>query len=223
MDVERDQKGIRKSIVPILATIGTGLVVIAVVRLLGATWPWLVLILGIICILLAVFISSPKAAEIFSPIRIYRRIHKECIWWRRGPKWTVTKPIVSLDDISPNSIGRINYIARLSLTISNRDNYPLKGVFYSLAVNIEQKSGRMKIWCILHPNPSYQIEIEPHCERPYELVVFGVCDSTRSIDVEKDYNWGIQGITVSLSGAGYKDLHRGLYIKPIQEYHIGPF
>ena len=91
MDVERDQKGIRKSIVPILATIGTGLVVIAVVRLLGASWPWLVLILGIICLFLAVFISSPKAAEIFSPIRIYRRIHKECIWWRRGPKWMVTK------------------------------------------------------------------------------------------------------------------------------------
>lgn len=217
MTTENDQAGIRRAIVPILATIGTGLVVIAVVSLLGATWPWLVLILGIVCLFLAVFISAPNTAQFFSPIRIYKGIHRKCIWWCRGPKWTVTKPIISLDEISPSNVGHINYTASLSLTISNRDNYPLEGALYSLTVNIEQKLNRMKIWCTLRPNPSYQIKIPAHQEETYSLVLFGTCGDIRRLDIEKPYNWGIQGITVSLNGVGYKDLHRGLYLKPFRQ------
>ncbi len=212
--------GRRKTLVPILATIGTGLVVAAVVSLLGVDWPWLMLIVGITLIFIAVFISVPNTAHLLSPIRLYKQIRRACIWWCRGPQWSSSKPIISLDEISPTNIGQTNYTATLSLIIKNRDDYTLIGALYSLTVNIEQRLGRNKVTCLLRPNPSYQIEIQPHQEETYQLVLFGACSSQRSLDIKKPYNWGIQGITVSVSGAGYRDLHRGLYFKPMPQVRL---
>lgn len=222
MSAENNQMGRRKTLIPVLATIGTGLVVTAVVKLLGAAWPWLMLILGITLIVIAVFVSVPNTVQLFSPIHVYTKLRRACIWWFRGPQWSSSKPIISLDEVTPGSIGQTNYTATLSLTIKNRDDYTLEGALYSLAVNIEQGSGRRRVRCMLHPNPSYQIKIQQHDEETYPLVLFGRCYGTRKLDIEKPYNnWGIQGITVGLSGAGYKDLHRGLYIKPFRQEHIG--
>lgn len=208
---------------PILATIGTGLVVASVVSLLSVAWPWLMLIAGITIIFVAVFISVPNTAHIFSPIRMYKQLRRAWIWWFRGPKWSVSEPIISLDEITPRNINSMqtNFTTTLSLVIKNRDDYTLEGSIYSLTVNIEQKLRRIKVILSLLPNPSYQIKIQPHQEESYELILFGACDSKRCFNIKKPYNWGIQGITVSLNGAGCKDLHKGLYFKPFPQKRIG--
>ena len=209
---------------PILATIGTGSVVAAMVSLLGVSWPWFLLIFGITLILIAVFLSVPNTANLLSPIRIYKQLRRAWIWWFRGPQWSISKPIISLDEITPRNINSMqtNFTTKLSLVIKNRDDYTLEGSIYSLTVNIEQRLGRIKVILSLRPNPSYQIKIQPHQEESYELILFGACDSKRCFDIKKPYNnWGIQGITVGLNGAGYKDLHKGLYFKPIPQKRIG--
>ncbi len=223
MDIENNQIGRRKTLIPILSTIGTAFVVTAVVSLLGASWPWLMLIVGITLIVIAVFLSVPNTVHYFSPIHIYKQLRRACIWWFRGPKWSISKPIISLDEITPSNINSMqtNFTTTVSLVIKNRDDYPLEGALYSLQVNIEQRLGRRKVRCLLRPNPSYQITIQPHQEETYPLVLFGVCNSQRSLDIEKHCDWGIQGIMVGLNGAGYKDLHRGLYFKPERKSHIG--
>ncbi len=213
--------GRRKTLVPILATIGTGLVVAAVVSLLGASWPWLMLIIGITLIVIAIFLSVPSTVNWVSPIRIYRQLYRAYIWWYRRPKWSYSEPFISLDEITPNSIGQTNFTTTLSLVIENRDDYILEGAIYSLTVNIEQRIERNKVRLIMRPNPSYQIKIQPHKEKIYTLVLFGVCDSARSLDIEKPYKWGLQGLMLSLNGVGYKDLHKGLYLKPIPQQRIG--
>jgi hypothetical protein len=177
----------------------------------------------IVVIALLILIVSPKnwRRVWFSVINCPYEIKRTYIWWFRSPKWLVSEPIISLNELTPSSTGQTNYTATLSLIIKNRDNYTLEGALYSLTVNIEQGLGRMKVRCILRPNPSYQIKIQPHQEETYKLLLFGACSSSRCLDIKKPYNWGIQGITVSLNGAGYKDLHRGLYIKPFRQEYIG--
>ena len=91
--------GRTKTLIPVLATIGTGLVVAAVVKLLGAAWPWLMLILGITLIVIAVFVSVPNTIQLFSPIRVCTKLRRACIWWFRGPQWSSSKPIISLDEV----------------------------------------------------------------------------------------------------------------------------
>ena len=154
-----------------------------------------------------------------SIIGLPRWIPRTYIWLSRGPKWSISKPIISLDEITPSNINSMqtNFTTTMSLVIENRDDYTLEGAIYSLTVNIEQRLGRIKVRLCLRPNPSYQIKIQPHREKTYTLVLFGACDSARCLDIEKPYNWGIQGITVSLNGAGYRDLHRGLYFKPLPQ------
>ena len=217
--------------------VGTGLIIVGgilmgpamnrILQLEPAPW-WAVLLLVIgglaIIVGLLILIIPPRNWRHvwFSIIHCRYGIKKAYIWWFRGPQWSSSKPIISLDEVTPSSVGQTNYTATLSLTIKNRDDYTLEGALYSLAVNIEQGSGRRRVRCILRPNPSYQIRIEQHDEETYPLVLLGTCYSARQLDIEKPYdNWGIQGITVGLSGAGYKDLHRGLYIKPPRQEHIG--
>lgn len=225
MDTENNhERPRRKTLVPILAAIGTGLVVAAVVSLLGVGWPWLMLIVGITLIVIAVFLSVPSTVNWLSPIHIYKQLRRTYIWLSRGPKWSISEPIISLDEITPSNInlGQTNFTATLSLVIKNRDDFTLEGTLYSLTVNIEQGSGRSKVRCFLRPNPSYRIIIQPHQEEAYKLLLFGACSSSRCLDVKKPYsNWGIQGILVSLNGVGYKELRRGLYCKPLPQVRVG--
>lgn len=223
MDTENKQIERSKILVAILATIGPGLVVAAAIRILGAEWPWLMLIAGVVIIMIAIFLAIPSTINLLSPIRVCKWINRTCIWLRRGPQWSISEPIISLDEITPSNpnLMQHNYTTTLSLVIKNRDNYPLEGSLYSLELNIVQRLGRSRVICFLRLNPAYKIQIQPHQEETYKLSLFGQCNGNHCLDIKKPYNWGIQGIFVSLSGAGYKELHRGLYSKPISQVSVG--
>lgn len=206
---------------------------VAMARMLQSEpWPWwsiVLLVIGGITLIagLLILTVSPRRWKSIgcSIIGFPGWIHRTYIWLSRGPQWSISKPILSPDEITPSNINSVktNFTTTLSLVIKNRDDYPLEGALYSLEVNVEQRLGRIKVRCALRPNPSYQITIQPHQEGTYKLFLFGACSSHRCLDVTKPYNWGIQGISVSLNGAGYKDLHRGLYCKPIPQVRIGTF
>lgn len=144
-------------------------------------------------------------------------IKRTYIWLSRGPKWLVSEPIIFCDKVNPMPIGQHGYTTTLSLTIENRDDYLLEGQIYSLELNIVQQVGRTRLRCILRPDHSYQIQVQPHHKETYVLHLYGQLSSRMpyglKFDIERPYDWGIQGIMVNLSEAGGKELHRGLYFK----------
>lgn len=225
MDSENKQTASRKIIGPILATVGTGLVVAAVVKILGVGWPWLMLIAGIVCIMLAIFVSVPGSANLLSPIRISKQIRGTWIWWFRRPDWSCSKPTLREDGAnqtqSDDQLGRTKYATSLSLTINNKDDFPLKVSFYSLQVNVEQGKGRHKARCSFYPDSAGNVEIKPHNSEPFEFTMHGVCFKDKLVDTTQAYDWGIQGLQVYLNGIGFKHLRKGLYLKPIPTQRIG--
>ncbi len=191
-------------------------------------WAILLLILSsamLIIGLLILIAPLEKWKGLFSPINIYRRIDNARLWWVRGPKWSWSKPTIKLDGFTPNNpnLGLVRYFTTLSLDIENRDDFPLNAAFYSSSVNVEQGLGRSKVRCSLSPNPSFAVEIKEHHKEPVVLQFFGACNSARCLELKAPYDLGIQGISVSLSGVGIKELHKGIYFKPVPQQHVGKY
>jgi hypothetical protein len=223
--IENESNKTRSStLVPILATIGAGLVISAVISLLGIKWPWLMLIAGIVLIAITVFISIPGAANYLSPFRIFKRVIIAWIWRFKRPNWSCTKPIIYLDKANQtqadDNARQIRYTAGLSIVIKNRDDFSLQVVFYSLQINIEQGSGRSTVKCILRPDVSESPDIRPNIEESFKFNMHGTCGRDSQLDLTKPFNWGVQGITVYLNGVGFKDLRRGIYYKPVPQQRV---
>lgn len=186
-------------------------------------WAIILLIAGVISLIigLLILIVPPKKWRSLSPIRIQKQIRSNCIWLFRGPKWSCSKPIIFLNEVfqTPDDDirGQIKYGATISLTIKNRDKSPLEVGFYSLTVNIEQRYGRSKIKKSLYPNISNRVTIQPSHKDTFKFHLHGICDERRMIDVKKPYDWGIQGILVALNGVFYRELHSGIYYKPVPQ------
>lgn len=207
----------RETLIPILATIGTGLVVAAVVSILGAGWPWVMLILGIVIIIVVVFLSVPNTANLFSPVRIYERIYRTYIWLRYCPKYNIENPIIekiatasAWVDAPPEP----QYTAKFAISVKNKA-IPIKVRLHEAIVCIEQKTQWEKNRIYLgNIHGRHEIEMKPFTEGQWNLCV---CTSPRGgvilnpPDLQKEYQWGIQRIYVTLPGAGTKELHKGIY------------
>ena len=220
MNNENKQTERRKTIVPILATIGAGSVLAAVVSLLGVKWPWLLLIFGIVLIIVAVFLSVPSTVNLLSPKRIFNKFCNTIRWKRYGPKYgfsDLNKPEQIITKIG------CDYKVTISLCIINRDNDSLSVYFGGATINLEQKSGRITLLdkLTLATNFLTKAEIKPHQGANYEVPFVGRHNGAGYPNLNIKYNWGIQGINVDLTGVGYKELKKGIYHKTINQTMIG--
>lgn len=177
----------------------------------------------IVVIALLILIVPPKRWKHIwqSVLGLRRWLRNLYLWMRYGPKYSFGKPSMK----QPLPDHQDTYKATITLHIENKDNNPLT-VHFSLArFNIEQRVRRRMIHIELKPPigfPHNEV-IESQKERDFNIPFIGFCDETDCLDLGKNYQRGIQGIQVELSGVGRKELHKGLYCKPTQEYHIGVF
>lgn len=222
MNTENNQMGWKQTLVPILATVGVGLVVAAVVSILGVAWPWLMLIAGIVLIIIAVFLSIPSTVNWLSPIRMYKLLQRAYLWKLYGPRYTINDPTIEDSEILEHPSG-VRYTANVRLSVRNRDIYPLGVNVDPLRVYLEQKSGWKKLFVTLENHTGTgDIELSskdtPNDRREFQVVVNKNCigDPKYWPNCPKNhYGFGIWGIHVTFRG-NMRELHKGIYHKHIK-------
>lgn len=227
-DNENKQAQRRDVLVPILSTIGTGAVLAAVVSLLGAKWPWLLLIFGIVLILIAVFISVPSIARLLSPVRLLISFGKLVIWWIYKPECHINRPTVN-SNISqrPGSNFYELYIeAKIEVWIKNKNkNRELKVDFSSVYVCLEQRVGWEQIprqFRVATYTGVRESILKPGAEFHSPIMVTDNSHAGESttylFDISKDYDLGYGGIWVILPGGIRRELHKGIKCKLVVVY-----
>ena len=139
------------------------------------------------------------------------RLRNIYMWTRYGPKFSICNPIIFSKVVDEGT----EYEIMLSFSITNRDNYPLKVKWDSTMINLQQQKGREILLCRL---PLYLTppckKIPPHKEAGWKATHKVLTTiNIPPINTEQPYLWGIQGINVELSGAGWKELHKGIFHK----------
>lgn len=229
MDTENNNPNVRIAIGRGLIIMGGILAGPAMNRILQPEpWPcWAIILLIIGCIVLVagllILVVPPKNWKClrYSVLGVPGWLRNLYLWMKYGPKYSFGKPSIK----QPLPDHQDTYKATITLHIENRDNNPLI-VHFSLArFNMEQRVGRRMIRIELKLPIGFPHEevIESQKERDFNIPFIGFRDETDCLDLGKNYQRGIQGIQVELSGVGRKELHKGLYCKPTQEYHIGVF
>jgi hypothetical protein len=222
MDGENSNLQIRIAIASILATVGCALIS-RLPQLLpgqveipwyqsGFFWPGIALV----AIALLILIITPARWQCFwyRLIGLPREIHRACVWKLHGPKYCIYKPVVSQQATGTGS----DYSATMKIFVKNRDNYPLRINFSSIKMKLMQPSGRTLLWCSLtlsRAASASQDEIPPHGEKTCQVSLDGQINSNAYpiVNSKDGYRWGVQGILVTLSEMGSRELHTGIYDK----------
>ena len=185
-------------------------------------WPYPLVagsILFITALLLLVPFSWWKVAREYLTALPYqmRRVY---LWRLYGPRYSISDPTVSQETTNAES----RYSATVELFVANRDNYPLTVEFHHIEINIRQHCGRIPPrWCFLSP-PSTgavpQDAIQPRESKLYQIPLDGTHVGSAYPNLKQDYQWGIQGIFVSLPSIGRKELHKGMYRKQVRQQTV---
>lgn len=100
----------------------------------------------------------------------------------------------------------------------NRDKFPIEVRFNSMRLYIEENLEREKKSITLEPDGGTPIEVIPKKEgRHYRLTLSskGMGDASNWPNLKNHCQLGVWGIYVKLQGGITKELHRGIYYKPI--------
>lgn len=200
----------RKAFTSIGATIGTGLMLTGVnATSLPAKQRWLLGSLGMVINVIVILLSGPIKVDFLSPRRIYRHIYVIALWWLRGPRCAFSIPSITQKSTEEGS----DWTATLTLTVQNRDEYPIDVNPHSALVYIEQTVGRQKMRSFLEGRTS-GVEISPKSRRTFEVIATSfVHGDHRCWYNPKRSRWGIRGITVTLNGGYTRELHTGLHFE----------
>lgn len=150
-----------------------------------------------------------------------RWIYETYIWKRYGPKYTIGDPSID-SKILENSIGT-RYTANVVVTITNWDKYPLEVDLRWVKVCVAQKAGWKPLSIGLTTKLGQGIITLKSGETGRYPVVLDYIwngNSEGSPNIHSRYKYGVQGIYVIFRG-NRRELHRGLYCKPIPQKVIG--
>ena len=173
----------------------------------GFFWAGVVIVVIALLILILPF---EKWRRIWYLVRHGFLVRETCVWILRGPKYKISKPIVS--QVSTGT--GIEFSAKFSLWIENRDNYKFKVNLCSTSVclrrTVERRIEQLRIF-----EKKSNIELEPKEQRSLEIVIRQIHNGDYKIrDKIEDWKWGVDGIYAALAGGQTRELHAGIYCKP---------
>lgn len=191
-----------------------GTTVNSILQCVPAPWPhwaiWFLVIGGIVFVV---------AMLILVPCHWWRNIRSRVLGIPRWGKWKLREPSysISISSISQDLLETgCKYTAVISLCIKNRDKYPMTIDFGWSKLNLVQLVRRNKLHCSLTLNDAefpQRSEVPPREEVTYQVPLELQLNATVCLDIKRHYDWGVQGISVYLSGIGMKELHKGIYDK----------
>ncbi|HXZ94795.1 MAG TPA: hypothetical protein VEG28_02655 [Dehalococcoidia bacterium] len=150
-------------------------------------------------------------------------IYETYVWRRYQPLWDISQPKIEM--LTSVGIAIPQYKAHFSVSIKSKGR-PLRVNFNSARVAIEQKTEWRKDFIVLGNLPAQdEIELKPGKEGYWNLEVstpFRDGYIYNPPDLQQPYQWGIQGIYVTLPRKVVRELHKGIYKKPTGQIFIGP-
>jgi len=190
-------------------------------------WPqWAILFLsiGISLFIIALGILVPPQWWPWANIgNKKRRLHSTYLWIRYRPKYIIEKPVIESSLFNDHGPAEIQYKAKFGISIKNRA-LPIKVRLHEASVVIEQETEWGKNTLYLGNLPGQpEIEMKPGDKGHWDLVVSTARvggNAKNSPDLQKTYQWGIQQIYITLPKSGPRELHKGIYHKPIKQRPI---
>ena len=211
----------RKIVASIFGAMAAGLVGATVARLLQVAqeilpwwWPWPVIVGGILFIV-ALLLLVPLTwwqNIVRCVLGLPRWLRETYIWKFHGPVYTFKGPKMTFE-VSQDEQS-IKYTAKVSLSVKNRNHYPLRVIIEDMRIDLEQKLALRKLHAQLNvvTGTAREILLKPQEESTREVVLSWSPYNNPAIvfvDIYKPYRWRIKGVKVSLSEVkGYQELFK---------------
>lgn len=160
--------------------------------------------------------------------RLPRWFHATCMWILYAPRCIIDELVISRRLLQTDGSYDARYTATIDVHIKNRGK-PLKVDLSSAKVCLEQRTGweQQIVQLRLETHRGIpEIRLEPWGTGDYEVEVSTIYRGSRpeafpDPENKKDCRRGYQGIYVALPRGLRRELHKGLYCKPVREYHVG--
>ncbi len=193
-------------------------------------------LVGIIIVIIAllVLIIPPRhwMKLWYSVLGTPRWLYIRFMWIVYAPKYIISNPIIREVEVASSWVSappELHYKASFSISVKNK-GMPMKLRLQEAVVFILQETewGMRKTLQLGNLPAQDEKEFKPNDEGHWDLIVgtisgHQISPPTNHPNLKKKYSWGIQGIYVTLPKLGTKELHKGLYRKPVREYHVGIF
>jgi len=196
-------------------------VLAAVVELLGAQWPWLLLIVGMTLIAISVFLAAPSTVNWFSPVHLYRyrkrrKEQKQQYQYEQKqkqerqkflkdhlPTYIIHEPVINTQPINPKD-SLPQHTGKFKIEITNRPDCiePIE-VHFKALITLEQEYGygslSMDFW--MQPRiPNATIPLRETREYTIDMIGTPSTSNPPFLDLSKCYHWKIEGVTLYVNG-----------------------